>query len=167
MRGTHHARADGLFQPGIIPAYAGNTMQAGCRKCSSRDHPRVCGEHALPPLRCDSGGGSSPRMRGTQFNIFVIVIVVGIIPAYAGNTATLPTVMRMWKDHPRVCGEHHRGPAEKICVAGSSPRMRGTLADTVDEEAHHGIIPAYAGNTVRLMPPPPNHRDHPRVCGEH
>ena len=53
------------------------------------------------------------------------------------------------------------------CDPGSSPRMRGTLAGTIPVDAVHGIIPAYAGNTVTIMKNPSKTWDHPRVCGEH
>ena len=72
-----------------------------------------------------------------------------------------------YRDHPRVCGEH------PLCVSpfrgsvGSSPRMRGTLIPHLRRAGRTGIIPAYAGNTIRAGPPLPEHRDHPRVCGEH
>ena len=53
---------------GIIPAYAGNTglIVAICSR--ERDHPRVCGEHRGRYRTCGKGLGSSPRMRGTQYN---------------------------------------------------------------------------------------------------
>ena len=66
MRGT---RVEGNRQAsriGIIPAYAGNTVERGDCMVSSEDHPRICGEHhcTYPPY----GGneGSSPHMRGTR-----------------------------------------------------------------------------------------------------
>ena len=45
--------------------------------------------------------------------------------------------------------------------------MRGTLIPHLRRAGRTGIIPAYAGNTIRAGPPLPEHRDHPRVCGEH
>ena len=35
---------------GIIPACAGSTLVESCRPVAARDHPRVRGEHACPPL---------------------------------------------------------------------------------------------------------------------
>ena len=65
MRGTPWW-PDGIPRhPGIIPAYAGNTVVLGVLATSYGDHPRVCGEHIA---LCDvivSHEGSSPRMRGT------------------------------------------------------------------------------------------------------
>ena len=65
MRGTLLAMAFQPAFPGIIPAYAGNTSSLAWPRASSRDHPRVCGEHCpwIPPA--GFSWGSSPRMRGT------------------------------------------------------------------------------------------------------
>ena len=91
----------------------------------------------------------------------------GIIPAYAGNTSRRPVVLRSWRDHPRVCGEHNSMNLPCTASPGSSPRMRGTLrvGDTV--RIASGIIPAYAGNTFHGPTMNCDRRDHPRVCGEH
>ena len=45
MRGTHHGVAVRGAEPGIIPAYAGNTLVLVAVAELSWDHPRVCGEH--------------------------------------------------------------------------------------------------------------------------
>ena len=45
--------------------------------------------------------------------------------------------------------------------------MRGTLWVSVSERDGHGIIPAYAGNTLATCPIHLGTWDHPRVCGEH
>ena len=132
IRGEHHApHPGGARLPGIIPAYAGNTMissqswvpvpgssphtrgtpRAASRRCSAaRDHPRIRGEHhdLLPELGARAG----------------------IIPAYAGNTADPVQAGEGGRDHPRIRGEHL---AVSLCIL---PYQR--------------IIPAYAGNTDPL-----------------
>ena len=47
MRGTLDDDLRGHDHPGIIPAYAGNTLHVHDGKPSHWDHPRVCGEHTL------------------------------------------------------------------------------------------------------------------------
>ena len=91
----------------------------------------------------------------------------GIIPAYAGNTYGYDTGITCNGDHPRVCGEHLRDLRERNGLTGSSPRMRGTPIRCVPWLRIRWIIPAYAGNTVRVQPTVLRTRDHPRVCGEH
>ena len=144
------------------------TLRAYRQWCAwSRDHPRVCGEH----VHVDDGepvtAGSSPRMRGTHIIIARRGCWCGIIPAYAGNTLSMPSRVRPPRDHPRVCGEHSVMISSSTTLPGSSPRMRGTLIALNILLHLEGIIPAYAGNTHT------NNRwtcvawDHPRVCGEH
>ena len=65
MRGTLYRRKIFGTHPGIIPAYAGNTSPGRTRSRTTRDHPRVCGEHEDGRDGDDATEGSSPRMRGT------------------------------------------------------------------------------------------------------
>ena len=106
-------------------------------------------------------------MRGTLPDSFGAIFAGGIIPAYAGNTRYQYQEEQRSRDHPRVCGEHDLEAAFADCVAGSSPRMRGTLICRFSICLEHGIIPAYAGNTASYRPSWQKARDHPRVCGEH
>ena len=71
----------------------------------------------------------------------------GIIPAYAGSTNFPARHKRQSEDHPRVCGEHQRTAGARDTVLGSSPRMRGALADREWDVDARRIIPAYAGST--------------------
>ena len=92
LRGTLLMVSSGWELPGIIPALAGNTATGSGLPHATRDHPRACGEHEHLMSIKDSGGGSSPRLRGTHDVVGVRERPVGIIPALAGNTAvTTPT----------------------------------------------------------------------------
>ena len=175
---------------GIIPAYAGSTTMDGKARqmrtgssphtrgarttrslCGvlSRDHPRIRGEHSTPCAahqRC-----------------------LGIIPAYAGSTGTVPS--RELAE--RGSSPHTRG-ARSARPAGTRqsrdhPRIRGEHASSRPlPYADPGIIPAYAGSTAGhnnwAVPAPgssPHTRgaqttapgccekagDHPRIRGEH
>ena len=132
---------------GIIPAYAGNTIQMRKAIFNNRDHPRVCGEHPWYLTSTPSGWR--------------------IIPAYAGNTPKRRSVAPRSRDHPRVCGEHRPAISKLTRALGSSPRMRGTRYRMVFATPVCGIIPAYAGNTRSRRGVRARKRDHPRVCGEH
>ena len=167
MRGTLREAAPCRDDWGIIPAYAGNTHGIGCRASAGRDHPRVCGEHVFADSHIEDAAGSSPRMRGTLTAIHCAAELIGIIPAYAGNTFRLSRVVAWHGDHPRVCGEHDMQNAFIRPIQGSSPRMRGTLQHKSLHVEHEGIIPAYAGNTDGQDGRGKPNRDHPRVCGEH
>ena len=147
MRGTRVMQCDNRACGGIIPAYAGNTIQMRKAIFNNRDHPRVCGEHPWYLTSTPSGWR--------------------IIPAYAGNTPKRRSVAPRSRDHPRVCGEHRPAISKLTRALGSSPRMRGTRYRMVFATPVCGIIPAYAGNTNRQCEFAETHWDHPRVCGEH
>ena len=127
MRGTHIEVDLVNLRVGIIPAYAGNTRARVSTSRATGDHPRVCGEHSMTVESAASTLGSSPRMRGTLIGIWQCDALIGIIPAYAGNTMQIIVVVFGQRDHPRVCGEHCEHTHEWCACQGSSPRMRGTL----------------------------------------
>ena len=156
-----------LDAPGIIPACAGNTSSPIFIVFSVRDHPRVCGEHEIGSCFAGGNEGSSPRVRGTRSPSCCALQNRGIIPACAGNTCRETNTAKGRRDHPRVCGEHDGMTSVLMFPRGSSPRVRGTHGVAVADDAHLGIIPACAGNTVRFGHGANGHRDHPRVCGEH
>ena len=153
--------------PGIIPAYAGSTSYAKMAWRSSRDHPRVCGEHQGSAPPSSSARGSSPRMRGAPRAHPRRLRGDGIIPAYAGSTHTRPRIDVPHGDHPRVCGEHLVAVVLLVLPVGSSPRMRGAPRAGAPAANTGGIIPAYAGSTGQRVAKNAPRRDHPRVCGEH
>ena len=71
---------------GIIPACAGSTLSMVLRQSCKRDHPRMCGEHALSHLVFAAVAGSSPHVRGARAPRAISKRWVGIIPACAGST---------------------------------------------------------------------------------
>ena len=71
---------------GIIPACAGSTSSTRDTAPSSRDHPRMRGEHFLKSLRFIISWGSSPHARGAPLKAQVKGASGGIIPACAGST---------------------------------------------------------------------------------
>ena len=94
-------------------------------------------------------------------------MLVGIIPACAGNIGNCPAGLRSVRDHPRVCGEHRELPLMPYVIVGSSPRVRGTYRRPKASKTHWGIIPACAGNIWWRTANISSAQDHPRVCGEH
>ena len=167
MRGAQPDKRDWLIAFGIIPAYAGSTSRPRPSTGTTRDHPRVCGEHRGLTIIGKSAQGSSPRMRGALPRHVPANSWGGIIPAYAGSTTCRWQMRLTCRDHPRVCGEHGRFPHAARGRRGSSPRMRGAHALDWSFGFDLGIIPAYAGSTDLIDPEGEDDEDHPRVCGEH
>ena len=191
IRGEHaYAQYEQLAGGGIIPAYAGNTSSprsplGPCRgssphtrgtrgraprRCpSSRDHPRIRGEHAWKTLIPQPNQGIIPAYAGnTVIDLIKPTISCGSSPHTRGTPRQAWASCRPCRDHPRIRGEHSINQCAAI----------------VD----YGIIPAYAGNTwcggsrnhqswgssphTRGTPASASCRtiakgDHPRIRGEH
>ncbi len=125
------------------------------------------GEHFEPWSAEEAWKGSSPRARGAPGVALVVAAAAGIIPACAGSTLSEPATALIWKDHPRVRGEHWSNRPFATTPLGSSPRARGAPFGQLVDQIVGGIIPACAGSTVRAPPRGAAVRDHPRVRGEH
>ena len=109
----------------IIPAYAGSTLSAASGWLSGGDHPRIRGEHRTSWTFHASICGSSPHTRGAPLAQIDPRQVGRIIPAYAGSTASPPSMTAVRRDHPRIRGEHISRSRWVMCSAGSSPHTRG------------------------------------------
>ena len=141
----------------------------GCRRGgrASRAHPRSRGEHWLAAEGGSVTMGSSPLARGTQGHAICALLLLGLIPARAGNTDCWSSTLWWRGAHPRPCGEHLIA-APLLCFSlGSSPPVRGAHCAHHRSAGSAGLIPARAGNTrlspVTLQPD----GAHPRSRGEH
>ena len=131
----------------IIPAYAGSTRITGPGWRSSRDHPRIRGEHSDLAASKSTPRGSSPHTRGAPAEAPGEDRLRGIIPAYAGSTPPAQTLLAMTADHPRIRGEHDRPQDRTAGEVGSSPHTRGAQVRAHGPDPACRIIPAYAGST--------------------
>ena len=111
--------------------------------------------------------GSSPHTRGARCVTSIPKPPLGIIPAYAGSTTRFFERATMAWDHPRIRGEHVIEGRKILKRLGSSPHTRGALRHGSASLLVAGIIPAYAGSTLRPPRTPRLARDHPRIRGEH
>ena len=64
VRGARAGRARPAGPSGIIPACAGSTLTPATSRCTSGDHPRMCGEHPASKDWNRKRVGSSPHVRG-------------------------------------------------------------------------------------------------------
>ena len=167
MRGSPMKALHSVTSIGIIPAHAGLTASSTDNSLSSWDHPRACGAHNSSRYERSVTKGSSPRMRGSQFYYPKFQNIVGIIPAHAGLTDGPRFYADAVRDHPRACGAHVALNTIFATGMGSSPRMRGSLGDCLEDVLAAGIIPAHAGLTHRPNCGNRLRRDHPRACGAH
>ena len=151
----------------IIPAYAGSTAFAQLREAVAEDHPRIRGEHRRMSSKRSSRRGSSPHTRGARISHHCHLRPVRIIPAYAGSTRDRAIRRHPPTDHPRIRGEHGMSFRRRTWTSGSSPHTRGAPALDVGGAQLDGIIPAYAGSTLRNAYKLTKLEDHPRIRGEH
>ena len=166
MRGTGPTgtRRDGWRR--FIPAHAGNSRTRPQAAHETPVHPRACGEQPPKSYSPSSFLGSSPRMRGTEFNLVSGVRIVRFIPAHAGNSTGSRLAGGRVTVHPRACGEQVRSRAAGELGSGSSPRMRGTVLFERMASVNSRFIPAHAGNRTIASPTSPRYPVHPRACGE-
>ena len=152
---------------GIIPAYAGSTINKYNTIAFGEDHPRIRGEHLIFFQLKLLVMGSSPHTRGALRPLCRSLWLRGIIPAYAGSTpARDANGWHRW-DHPRIRGEHQLSYVGSNGEVGSSPHTRGALEVHAQVKSEAGIIPAYAGSTSFHPWCIANAWDHPRIRGEH
>ena len=90
----------------------------------------------------------------------------GITPAHAGKTWASPSKSRIFRDHPRACGENLYLLLLLYLLLGSPPRMRGKPGLLLCPHQKEGITPAHAGKTSTAGRGLPRPTDHPRACGE-
>ena len=152
VRGAQSGYGDAARFAGIIPACAGSTLADINGDPAVRDHPRMCGEHLMPPVTAGLNRGSSPHVRGAPADRLRCRGDGGIIPACAGSTGWRFIIMfKVW-DHPRMCGEHTESKSSEATSAGSSPHVRGALTFGGAAVRMVGIIPACAGSTGFALP---------------
>ena len=85
-RGTLHRNRWKVNSVRITPACAGNTFGDCLPKSTSRDHPRMRGEHKSPSYPLFVVPGSPPHARGTPLEGDFYDADFRITPACAGNT---------------------------------------------------------------------------------
>ena len=125
------------------------------------------GEHQVAKIRGSEIKGSSPHARGARGDMRGHCRDDGIIPACAGSTMSLKTLLERLRDHPRMRGEHLDRSATPCRAQGSSPHARGAQRLTSHAAQARRIIPACAGSTRMCRETLALRRDHPRMRGEH
>ena len=166
MRGKQRRLEARFLGRGITPADAGKTHLVRVVRHISEDHPRGCGENAVPVLGIAAKLGSPPRMRGKRILINDCCARTRITPADAGKTRTQRGGATPARDHPRGCGENVGGGCAPARLHGSPPRMRGKRRGWLCARATPRITPADAGKTAERRICSDSGQDHPRGCGE-
>ncbi len=146
VRGTARPQQPPRRGNRFIPACAGNGSSAPTTRIARPVHPRVCGERLESTKSWDEQTGSSPRVRGTGGLRRALMVARRFIPACAGNGRARRSNASWSTVHPRVCGERVIERTAEDDAAGSSPRVRGTVATLDRRGCSARFIPACAGN---------------------
>ena len=150
----------------IIPANTGKIRPTRVHRLFNRDHPREYGENVARWRLLCGFRGSSPRIRGKLADVFQCLFRCGIIPANTGKMCTSTHLPTCETDHPREYGENRHRVLTTLEWWGSSPRIRGKLADVFQCLFRCGIIPANTGKIIGGHRPVLPNPDHPREYGE-
>ena len=109
--------------------------------------------------------GSSPHTRDKHNRNANNATTPRIIPAYAGQTLLSLSQLLLFQDHPRIRGTNKSTLLLFSCASGSSPHTRDKRETYIRWWLYNRIIPAYAGQTVFLLPIKVWNQDHPRIRG--
>ena len=165
VRSRRSPTCRGPCQTGITSACAEQTVRGRPSVRRRRDHLRVCGADAAPPLMPLSFLGSPPRVRSRHLGIELPVFIPGITSACAEQTSYDTIFSNCHKDHLRVCGADRFMLPELYPVMGSPPRVRSRLTQARRLTVPGRITSACAEQTSSAGPKRPCRRDHLRVCG--
>ena len=166
VRGKGTESAVGLVVQRITPACAGKSHWESLRRSPPEDHPRVCGEKVWLRLYHLKQKGSPPRVRGKGGYRTAARRPLGITPARAGKSWTIPNLYTHNRDHPRACGEKPSATLPGRVTGGSPPRVRGKGRFQLAAERSIRITPARAGKSQLSAVRRKHYQDHPRACGE-
>ena len=148
-RGNLANRTLYLKGQGTIPACAGEPSQAPPCSTPPGDYPRVRGGTGDAGHGFSWEKGLSPRARGNRRGIGFMAILVGTIPACAGEPCRLRGRRAPAGDYPRVRGGTATSASPGPLVAGLSPRARGNHKIFLPGVPPLGTIPACAGEPTR------------------
>ena len=137
------------FTAGSSPYARGAPVVLVHPEYHNRDHPRMHGEHQLSHCREPAVKGSSPYARGARPAISRKCPRPGIIPVCTGSTGCPPAPQRLYRDHPRMHGEHAFSMESPSTLSGSSPYARGAQLVSGHGQEKIGIIPVCTGSTPK------------------
>ncbi len=125
-RGTQEVIRFNPYALRFIPAGAGNTVPKSSHTGASTVYPRWRGEHKKTSVRLLYPIGLSPLARGTRKKHGAALVLRWFIPAGAGNTQWVISLLRNCAVYPRWRGEHCSTWRIWRTLSGLSPLARGT-----------------------------------------
>ena len=105
--GIHRQKLPSYRLVRFIPTCVGNTKRNIIGNDIRAVHPHVCGEYCRIRVICFRLCGSSPRVWGIHFFIFIPRMQGRFIPTCVGNTHRFGGYAGRQTVHPHVCGEYN------------------------------------------------------------
>src|SRR5690606_31748969 len=106
-------------------------------------HPHACGEQTVILHVKTHELGSSPRMWGTADFNEIARTGYRFIPTHVGNSSVTTCRTDRYTVHPHACGEQVPKNSGLSLIAGSSPRMWGTVPLSINSSASSRFIPTH------------------------
>ena len=152
VRGNQCPSYDTTARVGSIPASAGEPRSA--RRSSGRKevYPRECGGTLATDASACTMRGLSPRVRGNRRWYPRPEVILGSIPASAGEPKGVFPVIGPAEVYPRECGGTERRTALMAARGGLSPRVRGNRRGGSSPAPRRRSIPASAGEPRPAAP---------------
>ena len=154
------------FKVRFIPTCVGNALLNSSSWYIFTVHPHVCGERGTDIKYDRIIIGSSPRVWGTQEDVTNAIRDYRFIPTCVGNATTVSMHHSTVPVHPHVCGERSQFHCVIYQNHGSSPRVWGTLVQSVHIHRSQRFIPTCVGNAIVGTDSNTRQSVHPHVCGE-
>ena len=165
VRGSRQTQQRVLALEGSIPAGAGEPKYSSRRGYLKGVYPRGCGGARISTRRAHNGVGLSPRVRGSPASTILPGMVLGSIPAGAGEPPRCSASLAARGVYPRGCGGAGCAPHSDLLCPGLSPRVRGSRLLFSVLLLLEGSIPAGAGEPDTSPTSGASTRVYPRGCG--
>ena len=130
-----------------IPARAGETSKPSNPAPSLTVYPRTGGGNRTSPRHGTPATGLSPHGRGKRAVMAMLRLLLGSIPARAGETTPCCSAKSAPEVYPRTGGGNGGGDCSKIPPSGLSPHGRGKHRHPRRFPNRPRSIPARAGET--------------------
>ena len=163
--GTLDLAADLVDVVGLSPRLRGEPLRIGKRHGRARVYPRACGGTSRSTFSKSTVSGLSPRLRGNLDGKPIPTLMVGSIPAPAGEPTSPRSQGVAAQVYPRACGGTSSIWVISAAMSGLSPRLRGNRPFGWRRESRGGSIPAPAGEPTTPYRGIRRPWVYPRACG--
>jgi len=164
-RGNRHHGEKLVAEGGPIPARAGQPPAWIADVIGDGAYPRSRGATSIACAPAAMLGGLSPLARGNRHDGGARQILVGPIPARAGQPAAPSIMLTSGRAYPRSRGATILGFGTVVSFLGLSPLARGNRIGGAEEPDPVGPIPARAGQPVGQVRAGADGRAYPRSRG--